>query len=130
LRFFAIHDSASDQAEEVSPNANKDKMMASIVVNLRMNDPALQRRVRTDALFNRDSETDLSMTNTDATSSPCNPQDMSVCSAEDFEDEITELSDSEPHAYNTADYSDYCTDQNPENDLLPKVRRRHAPMNS
>jgi Leishmanolysin len=49
-------------------NPNKDKLMASVVVSLRMRDPALQGVYREDPLANRDSETDLSMTNTEGTS--------------------------------------------------------------
>jgi Leishmanolysin len=60
-------DGAGDSPSGVDEiNPDKHKLMASIVVNLRVNDPYLQRRA--DALGNRDSETDLSMTDTEGTS--------------------------------------------------------------
>ena len=56
-------DDGNPPAEAANPD--KHKMMASIVVDLRMNDPSLQQRI--DALGNRDSETELSMTDTEGT---------------------------------------------------------------
>lgn len=53
-------DDGPDNASSPAVNPNKDKMMASIVVDLRMNGPN-----RSDILDGRSSETDLSMTDTD-----------------------------------------------------------------
>jgi Leishmanolysin len=65
-------------SNDESTNPNKDKLMASIVVNLRMNDPILQRMRRDDALGHRDSETDLSMTDTEGTSDVTGSLDFSL----------------------------------------------------
>ena len=59
-------------------NPNKDKLMASVVVNLRMNDANLQRLGRGDPLSNRDSETDMSMTDTDGVSDVFDSLDLSL----------------------------------------------------
>jgi Leishmanolysin len=59
-------ESQSEPPGEGEINRDKHKLMASVVVNIRMNDPNLRRR---DALGNRDSETDLSMTETEGTGS-------------------------------------------------------------
>lgn len=59
-------------------NPNKDKLMASVVVNIRMNDANLQRLRREDPLSTRDSETDLSMTDTDGVSDIMGSLDFSI----------------------------------------------------
>ena len=57
------YDEGDSPPETVNPD--KHKMIASVVVDMRMNDPSLQHRV--DALGVRDSETELSMTDTEGT---------------------------------------------------------------
>lgn len=59
-------------------NPNKDKLMASVVVNIRMNDTNLQRLRREDPLSSRDSETDMSMTDTDGVSDVMGSLDFSM----------------------------------------------------
>lgn len=59
----------NDAVDDAPINPEKHKMIASVVVDMRMNDPNLQRR---DALGNRDSETDLSMTDTEGTGADVN----------------------------------------------------------
>ena len=54
----------TDDAGGQAPNPNKDKMIASIVVDMRMRDPNLQNG-RAGIFVDRSSETDLSMTDTD-----------------------------------------------------------------
>lgn len=57
---------ANDISTEDGPiNPQKHKMIATVLVDMRINDPIL--RGRTDVLDNRDSETDLSMTDTEGT---------------------------------------------------------------
>ena len=63
---------------DASLNPNKDKLMASVVVNIRMNDTNLQRFWREDPLSTRDSETDLSMTDTDGVSDIMGSLDCSM----------------------------------------------------
>ena len=67
---------SDDTYDDAPINPDKHKMVASVVVNMRMNDPNLQRL---DALGNRDSETDLSMTDTEGTGTDLN---TSLCSLE------------------------------------------------
>ena len=79
-------------------NPEKHKMMASVVVNMRMHDPNLQRR---DALGNRDSETDISMTDTegtgaDVTTSFCGTDHLSV--QHDHDDPLSQLSLAEDYS--------------------------------
>lgn len=58
-------DSSPDAPPTTEPrNSEKDKMVASLVVDLRMHHPELQER--DDTLRNRDSETDTSMTDTES----------------------------------------------------------------
>lgn len=63
---------------DVTLNPNKDKLMASVVVNLRMNDTNLQRLRHDDPLLTRDSETDMSMTDTDGVSEIIGSLDFSM----------------------------------------------------
>jgi Leishmanolysin len=84
-RQFVDGDDGSDQdgdggstLPESAINPNKDKLMASVVVNLRMRDPALRGLHRGDPLANRDSETDLSMTDTEGTSEIPGSLDVSL----------------------------------------------------
>jgi Leishmanolysin len=82
-------------------NPNKDKLMASVVVNLRMHDPNLQRTRNADPLSNRDSETVLSMTDTDGASEICESLDLSLelpSTALDYSGTVVDLS-----AYDNAD---------------------------
>ena len=64
-RAQADEDDAATTASNSPINPEKHKMMASVVVDLRRNGPNLQR---VDPLGNRDSETDLSMTDTEGSS--------------------------------------------------------------
>jgi len=59
----------NDVVDDAPINPEKHKMIASVVVDMRMNDPHLRER---DALGNRDSETDLSMTDTEGTGADVN----------------------------------------------------------
>jgi hypothetical protein len=72
----AVDDTLS--TNDTTRNPNKDKLMASIVVNLRMNDTNLQRLRREDPLSTRDSETDLSMTDTDGVSDVVDHPEFSI----------------------------------------------------
>lgn len=112
----------NDQPEVDFPNPDKDKMMASIVVNLRMNDPAMQHRAHLDVILNRESETDLSMTDTEA--SHVENSSCSV-SSQDNDDEKDEFVGSDVP---DADLKNYGDDQLDEKAAQPSVRRRHTQM--
>jgi hypothetical protein len=63
-----LHESGAQDDENrgaVTPNREKDKMIATVLLDMRINDPTLQQRA--DPLRNRDSETDVSMTETEGT---------------------------------------------------------------
>jgi Leishmanolysin len=74
LRIESFDDDDDDEStNEVTANPNKDKLMASVVVNLRINETR-----RDETFSNRDSETELSMTDTDGVSDTFGSLDLSI----------------------------------------------------
>lgn len=109
-------------------NADKHKLMASVVVNLRMNDADLRRRA--DVLDNRNSETDVSMTDTDGSGdAPSFPEFSARDSTHDaMNGTIADLSGSDYGIVSRlglmSDH-EYVDPLAPPSTTSPVVRRRH-----
>ena len=89
-------DDAANQQREVTASANKDKMMATIVVDLRMAnaDPLGGQR---DPLEGRASETDLSMTETEGAASHVTNLSAEISDLPEAEEEVEDI-DTKPAA--------------------------------
>lgn len=127
----------NDDDNNLQPiNPEKHKMIASVLVDMRMRDPNLQQRI--DALGNRNSETDLSMTETEASADAQNTTRDSevVCELELStygEGGISNLfggghSDNNTNLHrmsSTGDHKEYIDPLAPPVCTTPIVRRRH-----
>jgi Leishmanolysin len=122
-------DDQGDNAAAINPN--KHKMLANIVVNLRMNDHSLQRRV--DAMHDTASVTDLSMTDTEGT--VCHLNDVSVeisigtpeLHEVDSASDSVEIDEQVPPVFDVSEFGIDPLAQ-PSQATQPVVRRRHWPF--
>lgn len=113
-------------------NPDKHKLMASVVVNLRMNDPNLQRRA--DELGDRGSETDLSMTDTEGTNDvPSEEYTLTPPTSDQISGTVAELSGRENDIVSRLGFDDedeYIDPLAPPSSTAPVVRRRHIFSNT
>jgi Leishmanolysin len=120
------NDEAPASSDPINPN--KHKMIASIVVDMRTNDPSLRRR---DALGERGSETDMSMTDTEASFEIHLSRELSLEPARNIHGTIADLA--EVHVLGgdhlgMDDENEYIDPLAPPSTSAPIVRRRHKLM--